>query len=233
MSGNKATILQGKNSDQLTESSRSLHTPGPAKVTAIKQQIKRAGRYSIFVGGKYAFSLSENALLDQKIYVGQDVTPEQLEAYKDTSKFDKAYGNTLAYVARRLRSEWELREYFRRKEIDEDAGEQILARLRGFGYVSDLQFARSWVDNRRAIKPVSRRRLSQELRQKHVPDDVVRQVLEDDETTDRQTLRQLVDKKRGQSRYQDATKLMQYLARQGYNYDDIKRVLASDSDDDY
>lgn len=200
------------------------------KITAIKQQAKRAGRYSIFIDDKYAFSLSEGALLDAKIVIGREVSPEQLAAYKDTSAFDKAYGNTLAYVARRMRSEWELREYFRRKEIDEDAGEQILERLRGFGYVDELRFARNWVDNRRAIKSVSRRRLQLELRQKHVPDDIIRQVLEEDETTDLDTLKQLVVKKRQQTRYQDDTKLMQYLARQGYGYDDIRRALQRDED---
>jgi len=198
------------------------------KITAIKQQLKLQNRYSIYVDEKYSFSLSEGALLDQKIYSGQEVSAAELEAFKDTSKLDKAYGLTLAYVARRLRSEWELRDYFRRKEVDEDAGEQILERLRGFDYVSDLNFARSWVDNRRAIKSVSRRRLTQELHQKHVPDDVVRQVLEADETTDIDTLRQLVEKKRRQTRYQDPMKLMQYLARQGYKYDDIKQALAAD-----
>jgi len=237
-------ILQGQSSDEIiAASARAVEKSGDKrsggsgkptglmKISAIKAQVKRAGRYSIFVDDKYAFSLSEGALLDQKIYIGQEVTPQQLAAFKDTSALDKAYGLTLAYVARRLRSEWELHDYFRRKAIDEDAGEQILERLRGFGYVSDLKFARSWVDNRRAIKSVSRRRLTMELRQKHVPDEVVRQVLEEDETTDLETLRKLVDKKRGQSRYQDNTKLMQYLARQGYGYDDIKRVLAGNDED--
>ncbi len=235
-------ILQGASSSELAADvetkvsaprvRRVVRAPeGPQKISSIKQQVKRVGRYSIFVDDVYSFSLSEGALLDAKIFVGQEVTPEDVAAYKNTSKLDKAYGLTLAYVARRLRSEWELRDYFRRKDIDEDAGEQILDRLRRFGYVSDLNFAHCWVDNRRAVKPVSRRRLTQELRQKHVPDDIVRQVLDDDETTDRDTLRLLVDKKRRQSRYQDATKLMQYLARQGYNYDDIKQVLAGTTDD--
>lgn len=201
------------------------------KVTAIKQQIKIRGRYSIYVNEKYTFSLSESSLLDQKIHIGMEVNLQQLEAYKETSKLDKAYGLSLGYVARRLRSEWELQAYFRRKSIDEDAAAQILERLRSFGYVSDLAFARSWVDNRRAIKSVSRRRLSQELRQKHVPDEVVRQVLEEDGMSDIDSLRQLVIKKRQQSRYQDPTKLMQYLARQGYGYDDIKRVVVPTQDD--
>jgi regulatory protein len=201
------------------------------KITAIKQQVKRQGRYSIFVDEKYSFSLSESALLDQKIRIGQEVTLAELQGYKDASKFDKAYNLTLAYVARRPRSEWELRDYFRRKEIDEDAGEHILGRLKGFGYVDDLAFARSWVDNRRLLKPVSKRRLTQELRQKHVPDAIARQVLEDDETSDSDTVRELVARKRKQTRYQDDIKLMQYLVRQGYNYDDVKTALRTDGEE--
>lgn len=195
------------------------------KITAIKQQVKRQGRYSIFVDEKYAFSLSESALLDQRIIVGQEVSPDDLKAFKDASKFDKAYNLTLAYVARRPRSEWELHDYFKRKEIDEEAGEVILERLKRFGYVNDAAFARSWVENRRLLKPISRRRLMLELRQKHVSDEIVRGVLEEDETTDKDTLRQLIERKRKQTRYQDDQKLMQYLARQGYGYDDIKSAL--------
>lgn len=200
------------------------------KITSIRRQVKRQGRYSIYVDEKYAFSLSDSGLLDLKIYVGQEITAKQLQDYNDSSKIDKAYGLTLAYVARRLRSEWELKEYFRRKNIDDNAGSVIIDRLRHFGYVDDFAFARSWMDNRRTVRPVSKRRLSQELRQKHVSDDVIRQILDEDNIPDLQTLRQLVNKKRSQSRYQDPTKLMQYLARQGYNYDDIKQVVSSGQD---
>lgn len=204
------------------------------KITAIKQQVKRQNRYSIFVDEKYAFSLSEDALLEQKIRVGLEVTPAELQALKDASKIDKAYNLTLAFVARRARSEWELRDYFRRKDIDEEAGDLILGRLKDFGYVNDLSFARSWVDNRRLLKPISRRRLTMELRQKHVADDIVRQVLEEDETSDRDTLRDLVERKRKQTRYQDDLKLMQYLVRQGYSYDDVKLALRTTEDpEDY
>lgn len=201
------------------------------KITAIKQQVKRLGRYSIFVDDKYAFSLSENALLDQKITIGQEITKNELDSFKEASKFDKAYNLVLSYIARRPRSEWELHEYFRRKEIDEDAGEQIIGRLKEFEYVDDAAFARSWVENRRLLKPMSRRRLTLELRQKHVPDDIIRTVLEEDETTDRDTLRQLIIRKRKQTRYTDDVKLMQYLVRQGYLYDDVKNALQTGDDE--
>lgn len=196
------------------------------KITAIKQQLKRADRYSVFVDEKYSFSLSESALIEHRLASGQELSPAELSDLKEAAGLDKAYGLALRYVAIRPRSEGELADYFRRKQIDAEAGKQIVERLRSVGLVDDSAFARAWVANRRLLKSVSKRRLQLELRQKRVPGDIIDQVLQEDEGDDRQALRDLVEKKR--SRYPDQQKLMQYLARQGFNFDDIKSVLTEE-----
>lgn len=195
-------------------------------ITAIIQQERLKGRYSIFVDDKYAFSLSANALLDEKLYQGQELSAEELKNYKKLSQDDKALGLALAYAARRMRSRYEFGEYFRRKQYDEALAAHLMAKLEQYGYVDDSKFAEAWVSNRRLLKPVSKRRLVQELRQKRVESSIIDAVLAEDETDERDTLKQLVERKRRQTRYQDTQKLMQYLARQGFSYDDIKAVLA-------
>jgi regulatory protein len=199
------------------------------KITAIKQQVKRQDRYSVFVDGKYAFSLSEGGLIESRLASGQEIDNATLAELKKGAGLDKAYGNALRYVVMRPRSEWELKDYFRRKQIDETAAEQIAGRLRGLDLLNDLVFARAWVSNRRLLKSTSRRRLMLELKQKHVPEDTIREVLEEDETDERVQLRTLMDKKR--SRYPDDQKLMQYLVRQGFGFDDIKAVLAESKEE--
>lgn len=196
-------------------------------ITAIKQQQKRKDRYSVFVDGKFAFSLSESGLIESRLATGQELTPAELADLKKTAGLDKAYGNALRYVAMRPRSEWELADYFRRKGIDAEAGKQIAKRLRNTGLLDDMVFAQAWVANRRLLKATSKRRLIMELKQKRVPEDIISQVLAEDTTDERQTLRELIAKKR--SRYPERQKLMQYLARQGFGYDDISSVLDEDS----
>lgn len=197
------------------------------KITGIKQQVKRHDRYSIFVDGKYAFSLSESGLLAQGLATGQELDKSQLAKLKEASGTDKAYGNALRYVAMRPRSEWEMETYLHRKEVDEPVAEYIMERLRQSDLLNDTAFARAWVANRRLLKSTSKRRLQMELRQKRVPESVVDQVLQEDDVDERDALRELVAKKR--PRYPDQTKLMQYLARQGFSYDDIKSVISEDS----
>jgi regulatory protein len=196
------------------------------QITAIKQQVKRTDRYSVFVDGKYAFSLSEGGLITSGLASGQEFEAKDLARLKREAGLDKAYGNALRYVAMRPRSEWEVAIYLQRKQIDPEAAAQIITRLRGVGLLDDTAFAAAWVANRRLLKNVSKRRLKQELQQKHLASDIIDQALQDDITDERDTLRELVEKKRSLTKYRDnPLKFMQYLARQGFGYDDIKTVL--------
>lgn len=193
------------------------------KITSIKQQVKRANRYSIFVDGAYAFSLSEAGLLAQGLATGQEFDKQELAKLKAASGEDKAYGNALRYVTMRLRSEWELKTYLERKQVEEPVAQTIIQRLRDLDLLNDKTFAAAWVANRRLLKSTSKRRLELELKQKHVPGSIIDEVLREDEADERDMLRQVVEKKR--ARYSDRNKFMQYLARQGFSYDDIKTVL--------
>lgn len=201
-------------------------------ITAIKTQVKREGRYSIFVDGKYSFSLSADSLLDAGLTNGQELDEADIQAYKKLSSDDRAYGLALEYVARRMRSEGELRDYFRRKKYEPDLAEQIITRLARNGHVDDEEFARRWVENRRLLKATSARRLQLELQQKKVPHDIIQSVLSEDNTDEHVVLRELIARKRKQSRYQDNQKLIAYLARQGFNYDDIKLAVGETRTDE-
>ena len=97
--------------------------------------------------------------------------------------------------------------------------------------LDDASFARSWVANRRLLRPTSKRKLQQELRAKRVPSAIIEEVLGEDETDENDVLKALIAKKRAMTKYKnDDLKLMQYLARQGFGYSDIKNALGADDE---
>lgn len=200
------------------------------KITDIKSQVKRQGRYSIYVDGKYSFSLSENELLTIGLRIGQEYSKEEFDDLQKKAVLDKAYMRAYDQLSRRARSEWELRDYLKRKEYDEQTIDSIINTLSNKGYIDDFKFAETWVRNRRLLKPMSKVRLRQELRQKRVADDAITHALDEDEATEQDVLKDLVVRKRQQTRYQDAEKLKQYLVRQGFRYDDINDALNNQED---
>lgn len=196
------------------------------KITKITQQVKRTNRYSIYVDDKYAFSLSESALLESGLASGQELTGGQIESYKQLSADDKLYNRALNYVALRPRSVWEVEFYLQRKDSPAPLTKQITNKLKHFGLLDDKKFAEAFVRDRRLLRSSSVRKITNELRKKHIAADVIEQVMAEDETDEGDLLRALVAKKRQQTKYKnDDLKLMQYLARQGFNYTDIREAL--------
>ena len=68
--------------------------------------------------------------------------------------------------------------------------------------------------------------LQQELQKKGVSSEVITKVLQSEEINERNNILALITKKRRLTKYQDETKLVQYLVRKGFKYDDIKAVLS-------
>jgi regulatory protein len=200
------------------------------KITSIKQQAKRTDRCSIFVDGKYAFSLSETALLESKLARGQELTKGEVGEYKKLSNDDKLYNRTLRYVALRPRSRWEIEVYLERKQASPALIERILNKLSIIGLIDDFKLAGAFVNDRRLLRPTSRRKLTAELRKKRIAEEIIQKALGEEPTDEQTALRAVIKTKRRQAKYQDDLKLMQYLARQGFNYGDIKAALEDIAD---
>lgn len=197
------------------------------KITKIVQQQKDRGRYSIFVDDKYSFSLSEQGLLDSKLVGGQELSKEDVAAFKQKSADDKLFARTLKYVAMRPRSVWEVQSYLERKHSPALITEQITNKLIALDMLNDEKFAQAFVRDRSLLRPTSRRKMIAELRKKRVPEEAIEHALAEEQGDERDILREIVAKKRQLSKYKhDELKLMQFLARQGFSYGDIKDVLA-------
>jgi regulatory protein len=80
--------------------------------------------------------------------------------------------------------------------------------------------------SRRASGRNSVRKIKLELRAKGVDQDIIDQALDDGEVDDREVLKKLVEKKRQIPRYKENKKIIEFLLRKGFNYQDVREVLA-------
>lgn len=210
------------------------------KITDISVQVKNPDRVNVSVDGAYRFSLDIFQVGELGVKVGRDFTEAELDQIENESRFGKLYARALEYCLMRPHSAREVKDYLWRKtrttkykardgQIKERAGDstdnadRVFKRLTDKGYIDDEKFARFWVQNRNLTKGTSQRKLTAELRAKGVESAIIEQALAEGERSDDEELRKVIAKKR--SRYDDEQKLIAYLARQGFSYDDIKSAL--------
>lgn len=213
------------------------------KITAITAQQKDKNRLNVMVDGKYRFSLDIFQYADLGIKIGKEYSEEELHALETESQFGKVYARALEYCLMRPHSSREVRDYLYRKTRDTrtktgemkkgvaaEITQRVFDRLVEKGYIDDEKFTRYWVENRSLTKGASRRKLQAELQAKGVDRAIIERQLADSVRTDDDELAKVIAKKR--NRYVDDQKFMQYLARQGFSYDDIKRALMTDDPSD-
>ena len=185
--------------------------------------VKTAGRYNIYVDGKYSFSLDELQLVQSSIHSGLDINEEQLDKLKTESDFGKNYIRAVDLISRRLRSEKEIRDYAFRKQWTKENTDRVIKRLYDRGYLNDKVFAEAFVRSRLSAGKYSKRRIQLDLRKKGIAGDIISEVLHD-EVDDTDALTKLIQKRA--HRYDDVNKLKAYLLRAGFKYDDINRAIS-------
>ena len=195
-------------------------------ITKIRHQIKNTDRVNVFVDGKYSFSLDLNQLLKSKLKTGLHINESELKKLKKLSSDGKIKIRALEWLTLRPHSKKELVDYLKRKKIESKQIEVWVKHFQKMGYQDDLNFAKWWLEQRLS-KHKSKRYIIQELRLKGVNQEIIAEVL-DSQLNEKDTVKQLVLKKRKLAKYQDEKKLIEYLLRQGFNYSLIKEVLAEE-----
>ena len=201
--------------------------PRAGTVTAITAQAQDPERVSVFLDGAFAFGLPALVAHDEGLRLGDLIDAARAAALVARDEAARATSAAVAFLGYRPRSEKEVRDRLRQKGYATEAVDQAVAKVAGWGYLDDANFARLWVDGRSGSR--GRRLLEQELRHKGVERETAREALDEaalDELgaaleAGRKRLRQIGGADPAASR----RRLGAYLVRRGYGYDTVRTVL--------
>jgi regulatory protein len=193
-------------------------------VTAIEPQRRRGGaRVNVFVDGRYAFSLERD--LAELVRVGEPISDLRSAELLLEDEQARALEAALVFLSYRPRSEREVRDRLRRKEVPEPILEAVIARLRQLRYLDDEAFARYWVEQRQSHRPRGSRLLRLELGRKGIARETSVEVLDQlDQDEDPVAAACRAAEKRARAlrlaeEREFTQKIGQFLLRRGFDYE--------------
>lgn len=195
-------------------------------MTAIRLQSRNKDRVNVELDGEFAFGLAK--ILAVGLKVGQYLGPDQVAELQGEDEVEEGYRRAVRLIARRPRSEQELKRYLRGRDVSEAAQEGVIDRLRQAGLADDHAFARAWVENRMAFRPRGALALRAELRSKGVSREAIDSALselDEDEAVYRAA-------QKAARRYQGLDwesfhkRMRGYLARRGFGTYQIRTVIS-------
>ncbi|MGY3679272.1 recombination regulator RecX [Streptomyces sp. TE33382] len=128
------------------------------------------------------------------------------------------------------RTRKQLADALRKREIPDEAAEEVLSRFEDVGLIDDAAFAGAWVESRHHGRGLARRALVRELRTKGVDSALIDEAVgrlepEQEEETARELVARKLRSTRGLDRDKRLRRLAGMLARKGYGEGMALRVV--------
>lgn len=179
----------------------------------------------MFLDGEFAFGLPK--ILAAQLEIGRYLTATEIEALLQEGAVEAARQRALGLIARRPRSEKELRQYFDRREVPTAIQDAVIERLAEAELVDDFAFAESWVENRTEFRPRGEMALKAELRQKGVSRMAIEDALVgfDEESAALKAGEKALSRYRDLERQDFRKRVGAYLGRRGFRFDIISSVV--------
>jgi len=202
-------------------------------ITGIVESPKKDGRYVVQVDGRTFATASLDILERLQLRVGRPVTESLAAAIRDAAAALQTYDRALGLLAFQARSARDLRRRLVQKGEPESHVDAAIARLTASGLLDDAAYARQLARSKVASQGASRRRLQQEMFKRgvarEVGDEAIAEVFEDELVDEEEVIERVARKKlRSLARLDpDARRrrLYAFLARRGYESDDIRRAM--------
>jgi regulatory protein len=202
-----------------------------ARITEISESNRRPGRFDVLVDGRRAAMLSVDGIVRLALHVGDEWTEPLAQRAADEAEALRVFDRGLAMLAVRAYAVRELRMGLLRKKEPEPLVDAAVARLVTLGALNDEVFARQFVRTRvsregirRIQSELGRRGVSRELAAAAIAEVREEERVDPDEALDRIAARKL----KTMSKLDGPTKrrrLYGFLARRGYEPDEIRRVI--------
>lgn len=204
-----------------------------ATITAVTPSPKREGRFDVYVDGAAAGTLSLDAIDRLGMHTGAAVDDRLRAAIADETGALHTYDRALAMLATRARASRELERLLVKKGEPAPYARRAIERLQALGLLDDAAFARQFARAKLAVGGLSRRRLQAELARRGVARDVVdaaiAEMLVEEAVDESAILDRLAARKlrtlRDQSPEVQRRRLYAFLARRGYDPDDVRATV--------
>lgn len=141
--------------------------------------------------------------------------------------YSKAKDIAIYYLGYRARSEKEVVDKLSSKGYDKSIIDKVIDFLKEYDYVNDKKFADSYVRDKNRFKPVGRKKLAYELKQKGISNEIIDHVLDNTDLNELDSALRLIRKKAPNSTLdiKEKQKIYQFLSRRGFDYYIIKQAL--------
>jgi regulatory protein len=195
------------------------------RISSLKLQRRNSGKVNVYLDGAFAFALRKSVAA--RLRLGEAIDDERIAELRALEAEEQVYQQAVRWLARRPRSEHEVKRRLIEHGCQEASAARLIERLKQTGLLDDMAFARAWIEDRMAFRPRSAFALRRELKTKGLPAEVIQDALDglDDEAALQAAAYRAARRYQHLSQDLFRQRMVGYLQRRGFQYPAICSVI--------
>lgn len=200
------------------------------KVLSISK-IREKKNFLIEIENFGAIACAEDLLYKYKITRGKQLAKKEIDELINEQKTIEIKKIAINFISYKPRTEYQVKQKLRRVGYNSDDAEFAVHFLKEFGYLDDRAYAINFANEFLIRKPSGAKRLRQELIKRGIGKEIIDYVCNisfDEDTTYTMALQSAKKKLKAiayKSQEKQKNSLIQYLQRQGFDWDTIKKII--------
>lgn len=197
-----------------------------AQITAITPQAKDKNRVNVYVDGRFYCGMRLETVLSCRLKEGDEVDVGRLDEIQLENERAQALDKALTHLSASMKTQKQMMDFLKKKGYVDSVCEYVLEKLRGYGFVDDVQYCVQFVET--AGKRMGARRIASELKMRGADEESIERALAG--LTGEAETAKAVAKKYMKNRAYDRetlTKAYRHLLGKGFDYETAKEALAS------
>lgn len=114
----------------------------------IKFAKKKDGQYMLTLENDRKILLHEDLILKNDLLIKKTIDEDEILNLLSQNNNYNAYNMSIKYLSVKMRSIFEVKEYLKKKEIDQSAIDQVVDKLIYQGYLNDAEYSKAYINDR-------------------------------------------------------------------------------------
>lgn len=193
-------------------------------ITAIIAQKKDAKRCNIYLDGAYFCGMELITVISNRLKVGMQIEESTLENMQAESETQRAMDKAFNYIGGSLKTEKQLRTYLSGKGYMPAVVDNVVEKIKGYGYIDDKEYAAAYVES--YSKNKGKRLILKELNAKGVSVSAAEEAIENIENELDSAIR-IAQKylKNKEPSIENKQKCYRRLLSKGFDFDTAKEAV--------
>ena len=203
----------------------------------IKKIQKKNNKYKIILEDNNIIETYDEVIIKENILYKKEITEELKNKIEKQNKYYEIYNNIIKYIKTKLRSEYEIREYIKKNEIDKTIEESIIKKLKEVNAIDDRTYAYAYIHDKIKFSNDGPLKIKKNLLKHQIDLEIIEEELEtiNNKDIEEKLKKQILKKINTNQKYSNnmiKQKLINYFMNQGYERQMIIEIIENNQKED-